>query len=189
DNNDSTGVMTPPADSAQGPSPTHLYSPAMPDSPRSPQYRDDFNRSPGHEGYSPYSKQEKKMGEGERSQTPTATATGSHWYKPSTRRDAPDQEDYPERQFRGHNRKVIIRIHQRINFKCTLITTIMELDSKFMTSYATLLKQPISTLEISPLSYSCKGWYYDTWSRTLRCTGGMSQLVLFLLLALENSSK
>ncbi|GFS96686.1 hypothetical protein NPIL_54311, partial [Nephila pilipes] len=52
ENTDSSVVMTPPTDNAQGPSPTHLYSPAVLDSPRSPQQRDtsDFNRSPQHEG-------------------------------------------------------------------------------------------------------------------------------------------
>ncbi|GIY90897.1 rabphilin-3A [Caerostris darwini] len=101
ENHDYGGAMTPPADFTQGPSPTHLYSPNIPDSPRSPQQRDDFNRSPQHEGYLPYAKQEKRVAEGERSQTPTATA--SHWYKPSTRRDEP--EDFPDRQYRGHSRK------------------------------------------------------------------------------------
>ncbi|GIY87814.1 rab effector Noc2 [Caerostris extrusa] len=101
ENHDYGGAMTPPTDFTQGPSPTHLYSPNIPDSPRSPQQRDDFNRSPQHEGYLPYAKQEKRVAEGERSQTPTATA--SHWYKPSTRRDEP--EDYPDRQYRGHSRK------------------------------------------------------------------------------------
>ncbi|GFX21798.1 rab effector Noc2 [Trichonephila clavipes] len=110
DNTESSGVMTPPADNAQGPSPTHLYSPAVLDSPRSPQQRDtsDFNRSPQHEGFSPYSKQDKRV-EGERSQTPTATA--SHWYKPGPRRDVPEQEDYPERTYRGHSRKTFVLRH------------------------------------------------------------------------------
>ncbi|KAF8776779.1 Double C2-like domain-containing protein beta [Argiope bruennichi] len=155
DNNDSTGVMTPPADSAQGPSPTHLYSPAMPDSPRSPQHRDDFNRSPGHEGYSPYSKQEKKVGEGERSQTPTATS--SHWYKPSTKREAADQEDYSERQFRGHNRKE--SQHSPVS-RYRPVTSSSRMEEMYE-------DKPVSPEESSTLEFSL---LFDAHNQVLHCT-------------------
>ncbi|XP_035206982.1 double C2-like domain-containing protein beta isoform X2 [Stegodyphus dumicola] len=95
--------LTPPADVSQAPSPTHMYAPVAPDSPRSPQYRDttEPNRSPGHEGSPSYGRD--KRADPDRSQTPTAS--GSYWYKPGARRDATEEEEYPERTFRGHSRR------------------------------------------------------------------------------------
>ncbi|XP_071041982.1 rabphilin-3A [Parasteatoda tepidariorum] len=85
------------------PSPTHLYSPVVPESV---QHRDvpnlEQNRSPGYEGYSPYAK-DSRRGDEDRIQTPTSSST--HWYKPNTRSQPPEQEEYPERTYRGHVRK------------------------------------------------------------------------------------
>lgn len=92
--------VAPPEPSSQGPSPTHLYSPT-PDSPRSP-HRDPSDKSPGYEISPTYGK-DRRVDSGERSHTPTAS--GSFWYKPNSRRETLEDDEYADRTYRGPSRR------------------------------------------------------------------------------------
>lgn len=96
-------TVAPPTETTTlGPSPTHLYSPTpdTPHSPRSP-LRETPDKSPGYETSPTYGRERRT--DSDRSHPPTAS--GSYWYKPNARREAPEEEEYVDRSSRGHPKR------------------------------------------------------------------------------------